>query len=83
VTNKLKASREKGEGIFDKRGPWSGYGEILSNGGLTVEQKEMLSKAEEVKQARIEESKYQELNFEPYSTFHWGKYQDYKGLSYV
>jgi hypothetical protein len=41
-------------------GPWAGYGENLENGALTIEQREMLQKAEEKKQLRIEEAKKKE-----------------------
>lgn len=83
LTKLYKQQREKGEGPFESRGPWAGYGENMSNGGLTAEQKEQLAKAEATKQIKIEESKQVEKNFEPYSLFHWGQYTDYKGLSYV
>lgn len=63
LTKQLKAQREKGSGPFEDRGPWAGYGEVMSNGSLTPEQLEKLSKAEETKQVRIEESKRQEKNF--------------------
>lgn len=43
----------------------------------------MLENAEERKRIRIEEARKEEENFEPYSTFHWDKYTDYKGKSYI
>lgn len=54
LTKQLKTQREKGSGPFEDRGPWAGYGEVMSNGSLTPEQLEKLSKAEETKQVRIE-----------------------------
>lgn len=54
ITKLYKSQREKGDGPFESRGPWSGYGENMSNGGLTAEQKEQLAKAEATKQIKIE-----------------------------
>lgn len=43
----------------------------------------MLELAEEKKKLKIEEAKKEQENFEPYSTFHWEEYYDYKGKSYL
>lgn len=63
ITAAAKAMRVRGEGVLGYTGPWAGYGEILSNGELTEEQKEKLTQAEKVKEIKMEEVREQERNF--------------------
>lgn len=81
-TKEIKEKRDRTEGN-QFASPWEGYGENLINGDLTEEQKLALVAAEERRKIRIEEAKKEEERFEPYSTFHWKDYFDYKGRSYV